>query len=433
MRFLALLLALLLPGMARATTIERVVSAGGIEAWLVQVPQIPMLALEASFRGAGSASDPAARSGLANLAAGLLDEGAGPLDSQAFHARLEDLAIRLSFDASRDALSASLRTLTRQRDEAFRLLGLALAEPRFEAADIARVRGQVEAEVIRRAEDPRTVAALAWFETAFPNHPYARPVQGTLASLPAIGRQDLVRFARERLARRNLIIGVVGDVGPAELGRLLDSAFGSLAAAPVGSEAPEAAIAASGTTVIRKQVPQSAVMFGLAGPKRDDRDWYAAYVMNYVLGGGGFKSRLIEEVREKRGLAYSIYSYLQPLQHAGIWLGGVGTQNARVAESLTVIRNELRRMAEHGITDQELAEAKTFLNGSFPMSLDSNSRIAGLLVQLQRDKLGSDHLDKRAQYIDAVTIDDVRRVARRILDPDRLLTVVVGEPAGLGG
>jgi zinc protease len=226
---------------------------------------------------------------------------------------------------------------------------------------------------------------------------------------------------------------VVGDVAASELGPVLDTAFGTLAAAPAGAETPETTIAASGTTVLRKQVPQSAVMFGLSGPKRDDPDWYAAYVMNYVLGGGGFKSRLIDEVREKRGLAYSVYSYLQPLQHAGIWLGGVGTQNARVAESLTVIRSELRRMAEHGASDQELAEAKTFLNGSFPMSLDSNSRIAGLLVQLQRDKLGPEHLDKRAQLIDAVTAEDVRRVARKLLDPDRLLTVVVGDPEGLGG
>lgn len=433
LRVLLICLACFVGAAQAATNIEKVKSPGGIEAWLVREAKIPMLALEASFRDAGAARDPDGKEGLASLAASLLDEGAGPYDSQAFAGRLEDLAIRMGFDASRDALSASLRTLSRDKGEAFRLLGLALGEPRFDAVAVARVRGQLQTELIRRQEDPRRIASEAWSAAAFPGHPYARPVQGTPASLAAIGRDDLVRLPRERLTRANLIVGVVGDVTAAELGPLLDAAFGRLEPGSATVAVPETAIAGRGTTVIRRAIPQSVVTFGLPGIKRDDKDWYAAYVMNYVLGGGGFKSRLTDEVREKRGLAYSVYSYLMPLDHAGIWLGGTATRNDRVAESIAVIRAELAKLRERGLTAEELAEAKDYLNGAFPLSLDSNSRIANLLVQMQRDRLGPEHLARRADYINAVTLEDVQRVARRLIDPDKLLTIVVGDPAGLGG
>lgn len=434
LKILSLLLgALLATAAGAATNIERVKSPGGIEAWLVREPKIPILALEASFREAGAARDADGKEGLANLVAGLLDEGAGPYESQAFAARLEDLAIRLSFDASRDAFSVSLRTLSENKTEAARLLGLALTQPRFDEVAVQRVRGQILSELNRRQEEPRRIAGEAWAAAAFPNHPYARSSEGTPASVAALTREDLTRFPAERLRRGNLIVAAVGDVTAAELGPLLDAAFGGLANGPAAAPVAETSISGRGMTVIRKSIPQSVVNFGLPGIKRDDPDWYAAYVMNYVLGGGGFKSRLIEEVREKRGLAYSIYSYLQPMAHAGIWAGGTATRNDRVAESIAVIKAELARLRDQGLTAEELAEAKTNLNGAFPLSLDSNSRIANLLVQMQRDKLGPEHLDKRAAYIDAVSLDDIRRVAKRLLDPDRLLITVVGDPQGLGG
>jgi zinc protease len=434
MRAFILVLGLWLAGAAHAaTTIEPVTSPGGIQAWLVREPRIPILALEASFREAGAARDPIGKEGLAHLVSGMLDEGAGPYDAQGFQSRIEDLAIRLSFNASRDSLTVTLNTLSENREEAFRLLGLALAEPRFEAGAMQRVRGQIQADLVRRAEDPRTIAQLAWSVAAFPGHPYARPTQGTPQSIGAIERDDLVRYQRERLGRRELVLAVVGDVEAGDLGRLLDLAFGGIAQRTSGEPIADTAPQGGGMTVIRKAIPQSVVSFGLPALKRDDPDWYPAYVMNYVLGGGGFKSRLTEEVREKRGLAYSVYSYLLPLEHAGMWIGGTATRNDRVADSLQVIKAELARIRAEGVTAEELAEAKTYLNGSFPMGLDSNGRIAGLLVQMQRDKLGPDHLDKRADYINAVTLEDVKRVANRIFDLDKLLTVVVGDPQGLGG
>jgi zinc protease len=415
-----------------ATEVERVVSAGGIEAYLLSEPSIPFMSLSLHFRG-GAALDPAGREGLATMVSGLLDEGAGDLDSRAFQTELEDLAIRLSFDAGRDEFTGQLKTLTAHRERAFELLRLALSAPRFDAEPVDRIRSQLQANLRRRSEDPDYLAALTWFTTAFPDHPYGRPVQGTIESLAAIERSDLQGFVDARLARDNLVIGVSGDVTAAELGPLLDHAFGDL---PEHS-APGAIAAVSpvgGTTVVlRRPVPQSQVLFGEVGLPRDDPDFYTAYVANHILGGSGFTSRLTDEVREKRGLAYSVYSYLYPMDHAPLWLGGLGTANAAVGQAIQVVREQIAGMAAGEITQAALDDAKTYLTGSFPLRLTSNDAIAGTLVQMQVDDLGIDYLDRRNGYIEAATLDDVRRVAARLYDPDNLLVVVVGEPEGVEG
>jgi zinc protease len=431
----ALLLLLLACPAAAAVKIQEVRTPGGLVAWLVNDPAVPLVAVEFAFRSGGAALDPEGKQGLANFVSGLLDEGAGDLDSQAFQMRLEELAAKLDFSAGRDELSGSLQTLTKNKAEAFRLLGLALSQPRFDAAAVERIRAQVLSRLVRDLEDPDTVANRTWFDRAFAGHPYHKPVWGYPETVKAIAADDLKEFARSRLSRDALVIGVVGDVTAEELGPLLDGAFGALPSkgdlSQTIAEAKPKNLAE--IEVIRRQIPQSAITFGLPGLKRDDPDWYAAYVMNYVLGGGGFNSRLMEEVREKRGLTYGVYTYLYPLDHAGVWLGGVATQNARVAESLDVIRATLRRFVDEGATDKELADAKTYINGSFPLSLSGSSRIANLLLAIQRNDLGIDYLDRREALMNAVTREDVRRVARRLLDPDKLLTVVVGDPKGVNG
>jgi zinc protease len=415
-----------------AAEVERVVSPGGIQAYLLSEPAIPFLSLSLHFRS-GAALDPIGREGLATMASSLLDEGAGELDSQAFRTELEDLAIRLSFDAGRDEFTGQLKTLTQHRARAFELLRLALSAPRFDAEPVDRIRNQLQANLRRRAEDPDYLAALTWFATAFPDHPYGRPVQGTIESLAAIDRADLERFVDSRLAKDKLIIGVAGDVTAAELRPLLDVAFGDLPDHAAPAALAPARPVGSGTVVVRKQVPQSQVLFGQAGLPRDDPDFYAAYVTNHMLGGSGFTARLTEEVREKRGLAYSVYSYLYPLEHAPLWLGGLGTANAAVGEALEVVRKEIAGMAAGEITQAALDDAKTYLTGSFPLRLTTNDAIAATLVTMQVDDVGIDYLERRNDYIEAVTLEDVRRVAARLYDPDHLLVVVVGEPAGLEG
>ncbi len=416
---------------AGAVDIQRVESPGGIEAWLVEEHSIPIIAVEIAFDG-GGALDPRGKEGLANLLSGLLDEGAGDLDSQAFQGRLEELAIRLGFDSYRDTFWASLKTLTENRDEAFALLGLALTAPRFDTDAVERVRGQVLSGLRRDAEDPDEIAGRKFLATAFPYHPYGRPGRGTPESVAAITAEDLHGAVAQRFAAANVTVGVVGDIDPETLGLLLDRTLGGLPArARTATIAETRPAPVASISVVRKPVPQSVVRFGMPGLKRSDPDFYAAYLMNHVLGGGSFTSRLYGEVREKRGLAYSVYSYLSTLDRAGLVAGGVASANERVAEAIEVIRGELSRLREEGITEDELRDAKTYINGAYPLRLDSNTSIARSLVAIQLEDLGIDYMDRRSSYIDAVTTEDIRRVVRRLIRPDELIIVVVGDPEGL--
>ncbi|HEX9491214.1 MAG TPA: pitrilysin family protein, partial [Stellaceae bacterium] len=416
----SLLLPLIAAPASAANKIEEVKSAGGITAWLVEDHSLPVVTIDVSFRG-GAALDPADKAGLATLAADLLDEGAGELDSQAFQGRLEDLATSLEFAASEDATGASLRTVTANLTPALELLRLALSAPRFDESAVTRVRSQLLAELARNAREPRYIANRLWWRNAYDGHPYARPVRGTPESIARITTPDLRALVHDRLARDVMIIGVVGDVTADALKTLLDSTFGPLPPRAAEGRVADVVAAAKKPLLLAKlPIPQSVVTFGQPGIKRQDPDWYAAYVVNHILGGGGFSSRLTAEVREKRGLAYSVYSGLEPMQHSGVIQGGVATQNDRVAQSIDIIRAEWRRMRDGGPTETELADAKTYLTGSFPLSLDSTGHIAGILVAIQRDGLGIDYLERRKTLIESVTLADAKRVAHRLLDPDKL-------------
>ncbi len=431
LRVLAALALILLAPPALAIEVQRVVSPGGVEAWLVSDRINPIISVNIAFRG-GAALDPAGNGGLANMVSGLLDEGAGDLDSQAFQRRLKDLAVRLSFDAGRDTFSGSLRTLTENRDAAFRLLGLALTKPRFDDEPVARIRGQIQARLRQDSEDPDIIARRTLSRTLFPGHPYGRPVRGSRESVAAIGVDDLKRFVKRRLARDNLVIGVVGDIDAAELAPLLDAVFGKLSEKSAPARVSETTPRSNGATiVVRKPFPQSAVLFSQAGLKRDHPDYYRATVVNHILGGGGFTSRLYDQVREKRGLAYSVYSALYPLDHAALILGSAGTANESVSETIDLIRKLWRELGSNGVTEQELADAKTFITGSFPLRFTSSGRIASILIGMQLENLGIDYLERRNSYIEAVTLEDANRVAGRLYDADALTMVVVGEPVGV--
>jgi zinc protease len=413
---------------AGAATVERVVSPRGIEAWLIEDHTNPMLSVSFAFRG-GAAHDPAGKEGLARMVSALLDEGAGDLNSQAFQRRLEDLAVRLGFSARRDTFGGRLRTLSKNRDAAFDLLRLAVTAPRFDAEPIERIRSQLIAGLKQDLEDPDRIASLALIKQLFPDHPYGRTLRGTSESIGRITANDLRGFVKERLARSDLLIGVVGDIRPDELGALLDKTFMALpktgSAETIQNVAPRSA---GKTVVIRKPVPQSAIVFAQAGLKRDDPDYYTAVVLNHILGGGGFTSRLYLEVREKRGLAYSVGTGLIPMEHTGLLWGTAGTASARTGETLKLIRDEWRRMAHEGVSVEELAEAKRYLTGSFPLRFTSSDRIAAMLVSMQLYDRGIDYFDRRNAFIEAVTLDRINRLAKRLLNPDALSIVVVGDP-----
>ena len=413
-----------------ATTIERVVSARGIEAWLVHEPAVPLIAVDFAFVG-GAVQDAAGKAGTANLMASLLDQGAGDLDSKAFADRLERKAIEMSFDAERDNVRGSMRTLTENRDEAFDLLRLALTSPRFDAADVELNRAQILSFLRRETTSPGDIASRRWWETAFEGHPYGRPVNGTLESVPNLSIDDLKAYTHRVLARQNVKIAVVGDIDAETLKPLLDRVFGALPEkpdlVPVENVTPQGL---GRRIVVSLDVPQAVVDFGGPGIARKDPDFMAAYLVNHILGGGSSDSRLYQEVREKRGLVYSVSDSLVWLNHAALFLGGTATRGNRTGETLDLIEKEIHRLADDGPTAAELAETKNYINSSFALNLDTSTKIASLLVQLQLDGLGIDYIQRRAAMIDAVTLDDARRVAKRLLD-NGLLVTVVGKPEGV--
>ncbi|PPR63127.1 MAG: putative zinc protease [Alphaproteobacteria bacterium MarineAlpha4_Bin2] len=415
----------------RAIEIQRVKSPGGIEAWLVRDTSVPILSIEFSFRG-GRTFDPLDKSGLSNLLSGLLDEGAGTLDSKAFQTELENKSIQMSFGAGRDAFSGSLKTLNEHRSRAIELLSLALTEPRFDKEPVERMRQQALVALKRGTTNPDYIAGRTWATAVFGNHPYSRPSLGNEKSLQAITRKDLLKVIKERFARNLLIVGVTGDITPAKLGPLLDQAFGGLPERTELHTIPEVEPNLSGDTyVVELDVPQSAIRFGQTGLKRNHPDWYTSLVMNYVLGSGSFSSRLFTEVRDKRGLAYSVGAGLSPMRYTALISGHAGTNNENVADSLKIIQTEWHRMRKGGVSANELAHAKSYLTGSFPLRLSSTDRIARTLVAIQYHDLGIDYISKRSSYINAVTQDDIANLAQHLLDPDALTFVIVGKPKGV--
>jgi len=421
-----------LAGAAATMEIRKVVSDKGIVAWFVPDKSVPMLAMSFAFRNAGSATDPDGKEGLAEMTSSLLDEGAGELESQNFQRALEDIAAQMSFGAGRDTFTGRLRTLTAKRGKAFDLLRLALNAPRFDDQPVQRIRLQILASLRRSIENPRRISGQLWSKKIFPGHPYSKLSSGSEKTVNTLTVSDIRTFVRDRFTRDRLIVGVVGDITEQELKTRLDAVFGDLPVTGPKFEIPEVKAAGSGKTlIVRKQIPQSVVILGHGGIKRDDPDWYKALLVTRVFGGGGLSSRLYEEIREKRGLAYSVYAYLSPMQHSGIVAGGVATQNARAAESISVIRAEWKKLAEEGITAKELATAKTYLNGSFPLRLGSSRGIAGMLVGIQIADLGMNYIEKRPSLINSITLAEANRVARRLFRADDLTVIVVGDPKGM--
>ncbi|WP_341211062.1 pitrilysin family protein [uncultured Limimaricola sp.] len=418
-------------GVARAEIeIEEVTSPGGIEAWLVEDHTIPFTALELRFEGGTGLDDPE-RLGAVNLMTGLLEEGAGEMDARAFQAAREDLAASFSFDVGTDTLRVSARMLSENRDAAADLLRAALAAPRFDPVAIERVRGQVQSILAQDEQNPRRLASRAFYEAAFGDHPYGRPDNGTPESVAALTREDLLEAHEAALTRDRVHVAAVGDITPEKLGALIDELLGDLP--QTGPDLPDHVDfgLTGGIDVIDYPTPQSTALFGQPGLKRDDPDFFAAYVLNHILGGGGFESRLMTEVREKRGLTYGVSTDLVPLENAEFWIGSLASANDKMAQAIEVIRDQWARIASEGVTQQELDAAKTYLTGEYPLRFDGNGPIADILVGMQLTGLPKSYVTERNAFIEAVTLEEVNRVAAERVDPQALHFVVVGRPEGL--
>jgi zinc protease len=429
--FLAGVVALVLSGPALAAVdIKPVTSPGGITAWLVEEHSIPFAAIELRFQGGASLDAPGKR-GAINLMTALIEEGAGDLDSQGFAEAVEALASDFTFDVYDDALTISARFLTENRDTSLALLKKALTQTRFDQDAIDRVRGQVVSIIQSDEKDPNRIAGQTFDHLAYGDHPYGSSRNGTLDSVAALTKADMFEARDRVIARDRLFVSAVGDITAEELGRVLDDLLGDLPAkgAPMPPHVDFGL--KGGVTVVDFASPQSVVVFGQPGLKREDPDFFAAYLLNQVLGGGGFGSRLMDEVREKRGLTYGVSSYLVTQDLAESWQGSVASANDRVAQAIEVIKSEWTRAATEGVTEAELAAAKTYLTGSYPLRFDGNGPIAEMLVGLQMEGLPITYITDRNALIEAVTVDDIKRVAARLMHADALHFVVVGQPAGL--
>jgi len=428
--FLAVLCWLVPLAAHAATKVQEVVTPLGFRAWLVEEHSLPLVAIQLSFAGSGSAYDPKGLEGRANMVAALLMEGAGDMNSTAFNQALESRAIRLNVGVDEDSLGLILEALSESKEEAFGYMAMAATAPRFDDDAIERVRSQSLTVLKQQSQNPGYKAHRAWQQLAFGEHGYGQPAVGTPTSLPALERSDLKNFAANYLTRQNLLIAASGDITPEELSKLIDKHLGALPANYSPDKRLDEVMLPPGggkPTIITTDIPQTIVRFGLQGLKRDDPQYFTAHVMNHILGGAGLTSKLSAEIREKRGLAYSVQTYMNPLSRGAAWMGGFSTRNEKAGEAIAALEKTLRDFTQQGVSATELADAKRYLTGSFILSLDSNTAITQFLISMQENKLGIDYFDKRNALVEAVTAEGVKAMATRLLPPG-LIMVLVGKP-----
>jgi len=428
MAALALVLAAL---PARAFDIKEVKSPGGITAWLVEDHSIPLIAMSFSF-APGSAADPPDRPGLANFLTGMMDEGADDLDSATFQKRRDELGFRLSFDAGLDNFEGTFQTLAKNQGESFDLLRKAVTAPHFDPGPLERMRQSFLLNVSEKRDDPQQAAFQRWMEVALPGDPYAIESTGTPQSMAAVTADDLRSLHRRMFNRATLRVAVVGDIDATTLGARLDQVFGTLPSGPAAAVPPPKPYDTKGQIkVIERDIPQSIIVFGHEGIRRSDPDFIPAFVVTEILGGDSFGSRLTAEIREKRGLTYGVGAGLNPLRRLGLFIGSLSTRNEKAGEAVSLVKEIVKQMAEQGPTQRELDEAKTYLTGSYALRFASNSAIANQLLGLQEQGMAIDYVEKRNGLIAAVTLDQAKAAARRLLHPDRLVITIVGKPQGL--
>lgn len=410
--------------------ITPVTSPGGLEAWLVEERSIPFVAIDLIFEG-GATLDAEDSLGSVALMTALLNEGAGALDAQGFAIRAEELAARISFDSGRDTVTVSVQFLTESANETIALLNSALTRPRFDEDAVERVRAQLIASLRRDALDPNTIASRAFAEAAYPGHPYARPSEGTPESVAALTRDDLLNAHHAALARDRVHIGVAGDIDAAALGPLLDTLFQDVPESTVALPARASFVAEPGVTQVPFDGPQSVIAFGHRGIPRDDPDFLTAFVVNEIVGGGRFGTRLMRELREKRGLTYGVGAFLASGLLGESYQGRLSASNADVGEAVDLIRAEWEKLVSQGVTTDELDRIQTYLTGAYPLRFDGNGAIAGIMASMQFQGFGIDYVNIRNDMIEAVTLEDANAVAQRLYRPDSLRFIVVGQPEGI--
>jgi zinc protease len=412
---------------------KAVTSPGGITAWLVEDHSLPLVSFSFAWEG-GASADEVGKDGTATFMTSLLNEGAESFEGTAFQARSEELAIRMGFSTSSDNISGWMQTLTVNQAEAAKLLRLALSKPLFADDAIARIRQELDVAARSAMKDPGSMAFARAAAIALPGHPYSRFSRGTPETIARITREDILGAHKLLIRRTGLTVSTVGNITPEELGKLLDSVFGTLPDTPPPPSSVDVVMKDGPILeVIPYEGPQTLVLFGQQGMSDKDPAYFATNVMMELLGGRSPRSWLSAEVREKRGLTYGIDYGNNPMAHAAFLAGSFMSKNESAASALEVVRSTIQRMASEGPSEKELADIKTFMTGSYALRFDSTSDIAEYLTALQMTDRPMDFANRRNSLIEAVTGDDIRAVAKRLLKPDKMIVVAVGQPVGLTG
>jgi len=435
-RFIAILVLLLFSfeSFASSAKIQNVETKLNTNIWLIEDNSLPIISFKIAFRHAGSAYEPIGKSGTSNLLSNMLNKGAGKYSNLELKKILEDNAIYINFTLDKDNLYANLSTLKENKDKAFEILSLMLTKPLFDKKTFIRVKSQALDSVKKKMEKPNYIADLRWIEESFAGHQYGLPTRGYPETIENITIDDLKKFMNEHISLSNAVMSIVGNISKSETTSLFNQYLSKLPVTPVEAKKTDCPGIAyirqlpEGRTIhIKKDIPQSVVIFGTNGISYADKDFYAAHIMNYILGGGGFESRLMNEIREKRGLAYSVYSFLTTMSYTSLLKGGLGTRNEKLDEALDVLKAEFKKMQKNGITSDELNSAKSYLTGSFHIHLDSNQKLVDFISFIQLEELGIDFMAKRNNYINKVSLEDVNRVAKRLLNPEDLIITIVGK------
>ena len=400
----------------------------GVKAWLVTETATPIISISMIFKG-GANLEPDNKRGMTRLMSYLLDEGAGDLDALAFQQKLEDYAIQISSSAQRDYFRISMETLSEHQDIAFDLLHKALTAPHFKEDAIDRMRTHMLVSLKRAKSSPHSLLDDGWRDQVFANHVYQHKLRGNAKDLNNITTQDLKEYHRLLLTQKSVAIGITGDIDAKQAEKRLDDLFMDVPAKreTQSNIAFQKPILTPVQTILDHDFPQSNALFTQLGPNRKDPDFFPAYLVNHILGGSGFTSRLTQEVREKKGLAYSVSSYLNPMQFSATWQGAVATQADRMPQSIEIIRKVWADMRENGPTSAELADAKTYLIGSYALGFTSNDAIASRLAAYQYQNLPLSDFHNRNKFIEDVTLEDAQKIARKWLTPENLSFIIVGQ------
>lgn len=412
--------------------IQEIKTTGGLTIWHVEDQTLPIISLKFIFKDQGTSFDTKDKQGLARLLSNTMDEGAGEFDAQSFQKQLSDNSISLGFNAGRDHFGGDIKTLSRNKEKAFELLSIALKSPRFDEESIMRMRDANIARIKSSLSEPDWISARILNDQFFKNHPYAQNSGGTISGLQNITQDDLRNAFERTISKDNLLIASAGAITAHEISEAADKIFGTL---PSETKKTKLESVTHSTEpriyLFQKDIPQTIIDIGLPVFDHKDPDYYALEVLNYIFGGAGFGSRLMEMAREKNGLTYGIYSRLQDMEYGDMMSISTSTKNENVGQILSIISTEMQKLRTDKVSEEELSDAKSYITGSMPLSLKSTEDFTNIALSLQAEDKPIDYLDTYDDKINAVTVDDVLRAANRVLKPDGMVTILVGNPTNI--